>query len=101
MPAATENRGLPCPQCGHGKSTVIDSRVQKFTHTDGQVDGPARRRRHECSRCQQRFTTYETVYKGSPNEVEEFIGKVVHHREAFGVKSEPGRSAYEAMAATA
>ena len=44
---------MRCPFCGHGDSKVIDSRP-----TD---EGVAIRRRRECIKCSQRFTTYEKV----------------------------------------
>lgn len=42
---------MKCPYCGHAASKVIDSRT-----TDGGV-----RRRRECQRCEERYTTYEQV----------------------------------------
>lgn len=42
-----------CPYCRHEDTRVIDSRA-----TD---DGTAIRRRRQCSGCQQRFTTVETI----------------------------------------
>ncbi len=44
---------MRCPFCGHDDSKVIDSRP-----TD---EGVAIRRRRECIKCTQRFTTYEKV----------------------------------------
>ena len=44
---------MRCPYCGHDDSKVIDSRP-----TD---EGVAIRRRRECIKCAQRFTTYEKV----------------------------------------
>ncbi len=44
---------MRCPYCGHRDSKVIDSRP-----TD---DGEAIRRRRECTKCEERFTTYEKV----------------------------------------
>jgi len=44
---------MPCPFCGAADSRVIDTR---------QVGGGIRRRR-ECQRCHQRFTTYEHAAK--------------------------------------
>ena len=44
---------MRCPYCGHDDSKVIDSRP-----TD---EGVAIRRRRECIKCTQRFTTYEKV----------------------------------------
>lgn len=46
---------MPCPFCGAADSRVIDTR---------QVRGGIRRRR-ECQRCHQRFTTYEYAVKMS------------------------------------
>lgn len=42
---------MRCPFCGHDETKVVDSRV-----SEGQ---DAIRRRRECLKCQQRFTTYE------------------------------------------
>jgi transcriptional repressor NrdR len=42
-----------CPFCGSEKDKVIDSRSSK--------DGEAVRRRRQCLRCSQRFTTYEYI----------------------------------------
>ena len=44
---------MRCPYCGHGDSKVIDSRPTE--------EGVAIRRRRECIKCAQRFTTYEKV----------------------------------------
>lgn len=44
---------MNCPFCHHSESKVIDSR-------DSQ-DGVIIRRRRECEKCNQRFTTYERV----------------------------------------
>ena len=44
---------MKCPFCGDQESKVVDSR-----HSE---DGLSIRRRRECSACQRRFTTYETV----------------------------------------
>ncbi len=44
---------MRCPYCGHRDSRVIDSRP-----TD---EGEAIRRRRECMKCEERFTTYEKV----------------------------------------
>jgi transcriptional repressor NrdR len=44
---------MRCPFCGSEKDKVVDSRSSK--------DGSAVRRRRECLRCSQRFTTYEYV----------------------------------------
>lgn len=42
---------MDCPDCGNGRTRVID------TGTSG--DGTSVRRRRECQRCSFRFTTYE------------------------------------------
>lgn len=42
---------MDCPDCGHGRTRVVD------TGTSG--DGATVRRRRECQRCSFRFTTYE------------------------------------------
>jgi transcriptional repressor NrdR len=42
-----------CPYCGHHELKVVDSR-------DSEI-GEAIRRRRECLRCGQRFTTYERI----------------------------------------
>ncbi|MGA9175587.1 MAG: transcriptional regulator NrdR [Thermoactinomyces sp.] len=44
---------MRCPICGHNGSRVLDSRP---VH-----DGRAIRRRRECEKCEQRFTTFEMV----------------------------------------
>ncbi len=44
---------MRCPYCGYRDSKVIDSRP-----TD---EGEAIRRRRECMKCEERFTTYEKV----------------------------------------
>ena len=44
---------MHCPYCNYGKSKVIDTRP-----TD---DGYVTRRRRECEKCGNRFTTYEKV----------------------------------------
>jgi len=48
---------MKCPQCGHEEDKVVDSRPSQ--------DGRAIRRRRECLKCGQRFTTYEYVETGS------------------------------------
>jgi transcriptional repressor NrdR len=48
---------VKCPYCGHNDSRVIDSRE---TGTDAKTGGSIRRRR-ECTRCKQRYTTYERL----------------------------------------
>ncbi len=42
---------MDCPDCGHGRTSVVDTRSD--------ADGATVRRRRECSRCSFRFTTYE------------------------------------------
>jgi transcriptional repressor NrdR len=44
---------MRCPFCGSEKDKVVDSRSSK--------DGEAVRRRRQCLRCSQRFTTYEYI----------------------------------------
>ena len=44
---------MRCPFCHHDESRVTDSRIA--------LDTNAVRRRRECSRCQKRFTTFETL----------------------------------------
>ncbi len=44
---------MRCPFCSHGEDKVVDSRSSK--------EGRAVRRRRECLRCSQRFTTYEYI----------------------------------------
>jgi transcriptional repressor NrdR len=44
---------MRCPYCSHGEDKVVDSRSSK--------EGRAVRRRRECLRCSQRFTTYEYI----------------------------------------
>ena len=42
-----------CPFCGHTDTKVIDSRLTE--------DGGAIRRRRECEKCRERFSTYEEM----------------------------------------
>jgi len=44
---------MKCPFCGHEENKVVDSRPAQ--------DGRAVRRRRECLRCNDRFTTYEYI----------------------------------------
>jgi transcriptional repressor NrdR len=44
---------MQCPFCGHIETKVIDSRLA--------ADGSQIRRRRECLRCGERFTTFETA----------------------------------------
>lgn len=48
---------MKCPACGHQEDKVVDSR--------GSEDGVSIRRRRECLKCSQRFTTYEQI--GEPS----------------------------------
>ena len=48
---------MRCPQCGHEDDKVVDSRPSQ--------DGRAIRRRRECLKCAERFTTYEFVEQGT------------------------------------
>lgn len=44
---------MRCPACGHEEDKVVDSRATK--------ENSAVRRRRECLKCGQRFTTYEYI----------------------------------------
>jgi transcriptional repressor NrdR len=48
---------MKCPHCGHEEDKVVDSRPSQ--------DGRAVRRRRECLKCHERFTTYEYVEHGA------------------------------------
>jgi len=48
---------MNCPICGHGEDKVVDSRPAQ--------DGRAIRRRRECLKCGERFTTYEYIEQGT------------------------------------
>ena len=48
---------MRCPKCGCVDDKVIDSRSSK--------DGLAIRRRRECLKCTQRYTTYEEIERGN------------------------------------
>lgn len=61
---------MRCPFCGHSESRVIDSR-----DTD---EGRAIRRRRECERCHQRFTTFERA-----EQVQVLVEKRGGKREPF------------------
>ncbi|MBU0984630.1 MAG: transcriptional regulator NrdR [candidate division Zixibacteria bacterium] len=61
---------MKCPHCGHEEDKVVDSRPQK--------DGLAIRRRRECLKCSQRYTTYEYVEQGSLT-----VMKSDNRREAY------------------
>ncbi len=49
---------MRCPFCSFGDTKVVDSRASK--------DGRAIRRRRECLKCGERFTTYERVEEFQP-----------------------------------
>ena len=59
-----------CPFCGHVADKVVDSRESK--------PGDAIRRRRECLRCGQRFTTYERI-----DEIPYMVVKKDSRREKF------------------
>ena len=59
-----------CPFCGHVADKVVDSRESK--------PGDAIRRRRECLRCAQRFTTYERI-----DEIPYMVVKKDSRREKF------------------
>ena len=59
-----------CPFCGHVADKVVDSRESK--------PGDAIRRRRECLRCEQRFTTYERI-----DEIPYMVVKKDSRREKF------------------
>jgi transcriptional repressor NrdR len=46
---------MKCPKCGHKEDKVLDSRAAR--------EGAVIRRRRECLKCGQRFTTYEEIYR--------------------------------------
>ncbi|KAA3637453.1 MAG: transcriptional repressor NrdR [Calditrichaeota bacterium] len=48
---------MKCPNCGHEEDKVVDSRPSQ--------DNSAIRRRRECLKCHERFTTYEYVEQGT------------------------------------
>lgn len=61
---------MKCPSCATMESRVVDSRITK--------DGGNIRRRRECEKCQQRFTTYERIEERIP-----FIIKKDGRREEY------------------
>ena len=71
---------MNCPKCGHEEDKVVDSRPAQ--------DGRAIRRRRECLKCSERFTTYEYIEQGtltvlkSNNRREPFD----HHKLLYGIK---------------
>lgn len=48
---------MKCPKCEHEEDKVVDSRPSQ--------DGRAVRRRRECLKCRERFTTYEYIEHGT------------------------------------
>ena len=54
---------MRCPFCGADDTRVIDSRLVG--------EGDQVRRRRECTRCKERFTTYETVELTLPRVVKQ------------------------------
>jgi len=61
---------MRCPFCGHEEDKVVDSRSAQ--------DGRAVRRRRECLKCKERFTTYEYI-----ENVVLTVIKSDHRREPF------------------
>lgn len=49
---------MKCPACGEQETKVVDSRLSK--------EGDMIRRRRECVKCQERFTTYERIEESLP-----------------------------------
>jgi transcriptional repressor NrdR len=48
---------MKCPACSHEEDKVVDSRPS--------TDGSAVRRRRECLKCHERYTTYEYIEQGT------------------------------------
>ena len=71
---------MKCPACSHEEDKVVDSRPAQ--------DGRAIRRRRECLKCHERFTTYEYIEQGtlsvlkSDNRREPFD----RHKLLYGIK---------------
>ncbi len=61
---------MKCPFCGHLEDRVVDSREAKI--------GDTIRRRRECAKCEQRFTTYERI-----DEIPHMVVKKDGRREKF------------------
>ena len=61
---------MHCPFCGHPETRVVDSRLAG--------EGVQVRRRRECERCTERFTTFETAQLAMPA-----IIKRDHRRQPF------------------
>jgi len=64
---------MNCPFCGVADTRVLDSRMAK--------GGEQIRRRRECGKCGQRFTTYERVETGLPAVIKKGGGRVPFDRE--------------------
>ncbi len=71
---------MKCPKCGHEEDKVVDSRPAQ--------EGRAIRRRRECLKCSERYTTYEFIEQGtltvlkSGNRREPFD----RHKLLYGIK---------------
>lgn len=63
---------MKCPHCGFGRTKVLDTRVSK--------DALTIRRRRECEKCKERFTTYEKAQK-NPMVVKKDGSKEEYKRE--------------------
>ena len=61
---------MHCPFCGHDETKVIDSRLA--------ASGAQVRRRRECTRCAERFTTFESAELVMP-----YLVKSDNRREPF------------------
>ena len=61
---------MRCPSCGYKGTNVMDSRLNS--------DGTSIRRRRQCSKCEERFTTYEYI-----EEVPLMVVKRDGRRQAF------------------
>jgi transcriptional repressor NrdR len=64
---------MKCPYCDNDDDRVLDSRPAR--------DGLAVRRRRECSKCGNRFTTYESVERASLVVVKRDGGREPYDRE--------------------
>ncbi len=64
---------MKCPNCGYDDSKVIDSRP-----TENRI-----RRRRECLKCKERFTTYEEI-ENTPLMVTKKNGSVEEFKRSIG-----------------
>ena len=64
---------MKCPACGAAETRVINSRPAN--------DGTAIRRRRECDKCNDRFTTFETIERSQQTVVKRTGTKVPYQRE--------------------